>query len=295
MFRMRRIALFLLALPAPALAHGGESHAGLTLNPWVTVPLALSACLYALGFIRLWARSDHGRQSLRRSALLFGSGWTLLAGALVSPLHEAGEKSFTMHMIEHELIMLPAALLLVAARPGAAMLWALPAPVRSRFGTMTTRGKPVWRLLTDPVAATLIQAAVMWGWHAPALFERALDSQGWHVAQHLSFLVSALLFWWAMAHGRAGRAGYGTAAACLFVTSLIGGALGALMTFSASPWYSGYAAMGMTPAGLSPVEDQQLAGLLMWIPGGLFHAAAALWFLYKWLRASEVGHAFAAQ
>jgi cytochrome c oxidase assembly factor CtaG len=293
---MRRLLLLALAitLPSPAWAHDG-GHAGWTLDPWVTVPLALSAFLYAIGFVRLWTRSDHGRQSLRRSAMLFGSGWTMLAGAVVTPLHEAGEQSFTMHMIEHELIMLPAALLLVAARPGAAMLWAFPASIRSGFGNIATTGKGIWRALTDPVAATLIQAAVMWGWHAPALFDRALDSQGWHVAQHLSFLVSALLFWWAMAHGRAGRTGYGTAAACLFVTSLVGGALGALMTFSSSPWYAGYAAMGMTPAGLSPVEDQQLAGLLMWIPGGLFHAVAALWFLYKWLRASEVGHAFAPQ
>ena len=115
------------------------------------------------------------------------------------------------------------------------------------------------------------------------------------MGQHFSFLATALLFWWAMAHGRAGRHGHGAAALCLFLTSLIGGALGALMALSASPWYQGYAALGMTPAGLTPVEDQQLAGLLMWIPGGLFHAAAALFFLRKWLKASEAGDAVAAQ
>jgi cytochrome c oxidase assembly factor CtaG len=292
---MRKAAFLpLLLLASPAWAHGDAVH-GWTLDPAVTLPLAVSALLYAFGFSRLWARSDQGRAALRRSALLFGSGWTVLAGAVVTPLHEAGEHSFTMHMIEHELIMLPAALLLVAARPGAAMLWALPQAARGAIGGIASAGKGFWRTLTDPVAATLIQAAVMWGWHAPALFDRALDSRFWHVAQHLSFLVSALLFWWAMAHGRRGRSGYGTAAACLFVTSLVGGALGALMTFSASPWYSGYAAMGMSPEGLTPIEDQQLAGLLMWIPGGVFHAVAALFFLYKWLRASEVGHAFAAE
>jgi cytochrome c oxidase assembly factor CtaG len=293
---MRKLLLLLaLALPAPAFAHGGEEHGGWTLDPWVTGPLLVSALLYAVGFSRLWTRSDHGRAALRRSALLFGSGWTILAGAVVTPLHEAGEQSFTMHMIEHELIMLPAALLLVAARPGAAFLWAFPQRLRGTLGGVAAAGKGIWHALTDPVVATLVQATVMWGWHAPALFDRALDSRSWHIAQHLSFLLSALLFWWAMAHGRAGRAGYGTAAACLFVTSLIGGALGALMTFASSPWYSGYAALGMNPAGLSPIEDQQLAGLLMWIPGGLFHAVAALYLLYKWLKASEVGHALAAE
>jgi putative membrane protein len=196
-------------------------------------------------------------------------------------------------MIEHELIMLPAALLLVAARPGAAMLWALPAGLRSALGGTLRSGKPLWHFLTDPVVATIIQLAALFAWHVPALFDRALDSEGWHIAQHLSFLAGALLFWWAMAHGRSGRFGYGAASLCLFLTSLAGGALGALMAFSASPWYSGYAALGVTASGLSPAEDQQLAGLLMWIPGGIFHAAAALFFLWKWIRSSEVGHAFA--
>ena len=288
----RLLALFLL-LPAPALAHAGEEHGGWTLDPWITGPLALSALVYAVGASRLWSRSEQGRGALRRQALLFSAGWLILAGAVVSPLHEGGQSSFTLHMIEHELIMLPAALLLVASRPGAAMLWGLPERLRSGAGRAARAGKPLWRVLTDPVVATMVQLAVMFAWHAPALFDGALEHESWHVAQHLSFLVSALLFWWAMAHGRNGRFGYGAAAICLFLTSLAGGALGALMAFSSSPWYAGYAALGVTPTGLSPVEDQQLAGLLMWIPGGIFHAAAALFLLWKWMKSSEVGHAFA--
>jgi cytochrome c oxidase assembly factor CtaG len=129
----------------------------------------------------------------------------------------------------------------------------------------------------------------MWAWHAPMLFNRALESFGWHVAQHASFFLSSLLFWWAMLHPRGRAAGYGLSAACLFATSLIGGALGALMSLSSSPWYADYAAMGMTGIGLDPVDDQRLAGLIMWIPGGLVHGAAALVLFYKWLRASEGG------
>jgi cytochrome c oxidase assembly factor CtaG len=289
---MKRLALLLLAVPAPALAHAGESHGGWTLGPWVTGPLLLSAFLYAIGLARLWRRSDQGRLSLRRGALLFAAGWLTLAAAIVSPLHRAGEASFTMHMIEHELIMLPAALLLVASRPGAVLLWSLPAPARAALGAIARGGKGLWRLVTDPVFATALQLAAMWAWHAPGLFDRALGGEGWHVAQHLSFLVTALIFWWAMAHG---RGGYGVAALALFVTSLAGGALGALMAFSQSPWYAGYAQLGMTATGLTPAEDQQLAGLIRWIPGGAFHGAAALVFLWKWLKASEVGHALAAE
>jgi putative membrane protein len=289
---MKRLAFLLLLIPAPALAHGGETHGGWTLSSWVLGPLLVSALLYGIGFARLRQRSDQGRPALRRAALLFAAGWLTLAAAVASPLHEAGEASFTMHMIEHELIMLPAALLLVASRPGAAMLWSLPAAARGALASVARGGKGPWRLLTDPLVATALQLAAMWAWHAPGLFDRALDSSGWHVAQHLSFLVTALLFWWAMANGRGGA---GLSAFCLFVTSLAGGALGALMAFSASPWYAGYAALGMTPAGLTPAQDQQLAGLIMWIPGGAFHGAAALVFLWKWLKASEVGHAHAAE
>ncbi|MEA3063286.1 MAG: putative rane protein [Sphingomonadales bacterium] len=292
---MKRLAaLLLLALPTAASAHGGGEE-GWSPEPAVAVPLLLLAGLYALGFARLWARSDQGRADLKRGAGLFAAGWLVLAGAVASPLHQAGERSFTMHMIEHELIMLPAALLLVLARPGPVLLWAFPSRVRGAFGSVARSGKGLWAVASTPVAATLLQGAALWLWHMPPLFDRALDGESWHIAQHLSFLFTAMLFWWAMAHGRAGRQGYGLVALCLFVTTLIGGALGALMAFSASPWYSGYAAMGMTPAGLSPAEDQQLAGLIMWIPGGVFHAAAALFFLYQWLKASEVGHAVAAE
>jgi cytochrome c oxidase assembly factor CtaG len=149
----------------------------------------------------------------------------------------------------------------------------------------------LWRRLTEPITATFVQAVVMWAWHAPALFDRALESSGWHIAQHASFFVSSLLFWWAMLHPRSRTNDYGVSAVCLFVTSLIGGALGALMSFSSSPWYADYAAMGMTGIGLDPVDDQRLAGLIMWIPGGLVHGAAALAMAYKWLKVSEGSHA----
>jgi cytochrome c oxidase assembly factor CtaG len=292
---MKRLAAsLLLVLPTVASAHGGGEE-GWSPEPAVVVPLLLLAGLYVLGFARLWSRSGQGRDDLRRGAALFAAGWLVLAGAVASPLHAAGERSFTMHMIEHELIMLPAALLLVLARPGPVLLWAFPATARGAFASVARSGKGLWTVASTPVAATILQGAALWLWHMPPLFDRALGGEGWHIAQHMSFLLTALLFWWAMAHGRAGRQGYGLVAMCLFVTTLIGGALGALMAFSASPWYSGYAAMGMTPAGLSPAEDQQLAGLIMWIPGGVFHAAAALFFLYQWLRASEVGHAVAAE
>jgi cytochrome c oxidase assembly factor CtaG len=280
---VKLLAAFFVALsPAPAWAHGGEhSSIGWTLDPTVTVPLILAAAIYAIGFVRLRRRARSSREKMQRGAWLYAAGWLTMAGAIVSPLHEAGEHSFTFHMIEHELLMLPAALLLVAARPGPVLLWGLPRAMRHFAGGVARL--PAWRFLTDPVVATAIQGLAIWLWHAPGPFDTALRHEGWHIAQHVCFVASALLFWWAVLH----RANEALAALCLFVTSMIGGALGALMALSDSPWYSAYGAMGLTAFGLSPTEDQQLAGLIMWVPGGLFHLAAALLFVARWLSRGE--------
>jgi putative membrane protein len=260
---------------------------GWTLDPVLLVPLGLALLIFVTGWLQLSRRAS-ARPS---GAGLFLSGWTVLTLALVSPLHEAGERSFTMHMIEHELIMLVATLLLASSNTGGVLAWGLPRALRlSLGGSWKSPLQSLWKRLTEPITATAIQGVVMWVWHAPVLFDRALESSGWHIAQHASFFISSLLFWWAMLHPRA-RGGYGVSAACLFVTSLIGGALGALMSFSQSPWYADYAAMGMTGIGLDPVADQQLAGLLMWIPGGLVHGIAALALFYRWLKSAEESHA----
>jgi putative membrane protein len=254
-----------------------------TWDAWVTVPLALSLVWFLLGWWRLSTRSAHP-QTHRRGALYFLSGWVVMAGALVSPLHAAGERSFAAHMAEHELLMLVAAPLLVLAHPVGIALWALPDGLRQAVARLGRPGAFLsgWRLLSDPLLATALQAAALWLWHAPRLFDLALASNGWHIVQHLSFVVTALLFWTAVLDARRQRSGM--AIGCLFVTALVSGALGALMAFSVSPWYAGYTALGMTPFGLTPIEDQQLAGLLMWVPGGVVHLVAALVLLARWLR-----------
>jgi putative membrane protein len=290
---MNRLAVAaLIAIASPALAHGGEAHGsapGWTFDPLVTVPLGLLLLLFVVGFARLSRRSTVAR----RRSWLFVAGWLVLTLSLVSPVHEGGERSFTLHMIEHELLMLVATFLLAASHAGGIVAWGLPAAARRGLGgSWKAPIASLWRRLTEPVTATVIQAVVMWAWHAPALFDRTLASQGWHVAQHMSFILASLVFWSAMLDPR--RGGYLLSAACLFVTSLVEGALGALMALSASPWYAAYAAMGLSGIGLDPTTDQQLAGLVMWIPGGVIHGGAALVLLYAALKASEGDHAVSA-
>ena len=292
MLWLRSPVLLLLAVAAPALAHVGHEHPegpSWSLDPLVTVPLGLMLLLFLVGRRRLARRSSLPRTR----AWWFVAGWAVLALALVSPLHEGGERSFTLHMAEHELIMLVATLLLAASRAGGTLAWGLPARARRALAAgWKAPLAALWQRMTEPVTATVVQAVVMWAWHAPALFDRALRSQGWHVAQHLSFIVASLAFWVAMLGRR--RGGYLLSAACLFLTSLVEGALGALMALSSSPWYPDYAAMGMSGIGLDPANDQQLAGLIMWIPGGLVHGAAALLLLHRWLTSASDRHPAAA-
>jgi cytochrome c oxidase assembly factor CtaG len=192
-------------------------------------------------------------------------------------------------MCEHELLMLVAAPLMALSRPVSVFLWACPHRMRRSLieGGNSRYVSRAWKLITDPAVATVLQISALWLWHMPSLFDRALDSEWWHALQHLSFLGTALLFWWSLTRSSNHRNRRAIAAICLFITSLASGALGALMAISSSPWYAGYAEMGLhglLPGRLTAAEDQQLAGLIMWIPGGLVHFVAALFFAYSALR-----------
>jgi putative membrane protein len=284
---------YLLSAPA-ALAHEGEPHAYAELwrtwglEPGVLVPLALAAGLYAVGVRRLWRASAPGRGVSRGEAWCYAGGVLALFVALVSPLHPWGQVLFSAHMTQHEVLMLVAAPLLVLGRPLVPYLWAMPQPWARRLGgwAKAPAWRRTWRALTAPLAAWALHAALLWAWHHPALFQATLTSEAVHALQHAAFLGSALLFWWALVHGRPGPMGYGLAVLYLFTTALHSGLLGGLLTFARSPWYPAYA---RTTAdwGLTPLEDQQLGGLIMWIPAGLVYVAAGLFLFAGWMRESE--------
>jgi putative membrane protein len=281
---------FIIATQAtPVGAHEGrppEPHdlwAAWSFEPFVVIGLALSAWLYRRGARRMANRSLYDLESFA-----FFAGWLALVIALVSPLDRLGAALFSAHMTQHEVLMLIAAPLLVLGRPLAPFLLALPAHWRRELTApwkagMARRG---WRLLVSPFIAWLIHAAVLWIWHAPALFQATLESESVHAAQHLCFLVSALLFCEALIHGRERRLGYGAAVVYVFTTAVHTSALGALLTFSPTLWYSAY--QETTAAwGVTPMEDQQLGGLIMWVPAGVVYLVAGLLLFAFWLRESE--------
>ncbi|TPK71661.1 cytochrome c oxidase assembly protein [Mesorhizobium sp. B2-4-18] len=270
----------------------GAPEAGWTLAFPITLPLAAIALIYALGASRLWRRSSRGRSERTRQVLLFTAGWGVLTGALVSPIHALGERVFAAHMIEHELLMAVAAPLLVAACPGAALIWALPTGLRRGTGRLT-HGRTlhaIWTVASRPLNATAIHGIAIWIWHVPVLFEAALQQGVLHYAQHASFLGTALLFWWGILPRSGRQQAYGSAVMHLFFTSLHTGLLGVLLLLSPRLWYPQNAA-GAALWGLTPIEDQQLAGLVMWVPAGLIYGGAALLLAGLWISTSGIREA----
>jgi putative membrane protein len=267
-----------------------------SLEPGVVAGLGLTAWLYSRGSRRLWNNAGPGHGIRRWEALVFGLGWLILAAALVSPLHLMGEVLFSAHMVQHELLMVVAAPLLVLGRPIVAVLWAVPISWRRIAGTLSGRSsvQRTWHLLTLPAVAWGIHAIAIWLWHVPALFQATLDSNLIHTAQHLSFLGSALLFWWSLLRVREGRLGLPAAILYLFTTAVHTSLLGVLLTFSDRVWYPLYQS-STAPWGLTPLEDQQLAGLIMWVPAGVGYLVAALAVAATWLRLPQRGVAVPAR
>ncbi|MEO8925455.1 MAG: cytochrome c oxidase assembly protein [Caldimonas sp.] len=273
--------IFLL-LPAVAAAHavsvddGVAWHWHWSWEPWVVACLAISAVLYAIGVGRLWAHAGTGRGVSAQQVGNFVLGWLILVLALLSPPDSLGDKLFSAHMIQHELLMIAAAPLLVLGRPLAVWVWALPYSWRRSVGAFfhASGWRIPWLFITGPVVAWVFHALALWLWHIPALFEAALRNEGVHTLQHISFLGTALIFWWSVL-GTPSRSASALALLSIFTTMVHTGALGAILTLSRTPWYPSYADTTFQ-FGVTPLQDQQIGGLVMWVPAGFVYIACGL-------------------
>ena len=257
-----------------------------TFEPWVVVPVVLSIAIHACGTFALWRRAGIGRGVSRGRVGLFLLGMLAIVIALMSPLDEFGERYVSAHMIQHELLMIVAAPLLVLSRPLEAWTWGLPPAWRRNAGKVarTRIVDGVWTVLTTPLIAWLLHALAIWLWHAPAFFQTALKSETIHALQHASFLATALLFWWVTLPARSSQPRNADALLYLFTTMLHTEALGAILVFSSVVLYPVYIAPGSLTA--DALQDQQLAGLVMWIPGGIPYLIAGLFVVARWLAPS---------
>jgi putative membrane protein len=288
------LCLMLLAAPSIAFAHAtdaNEWHEVLStweFDPMTCVLLVLSALLYFVGVKRLRAHANASLSISHHRVWSYWLGWLSLVVALVSPIHAAGEELFSAHMLQHELLMLVSAPLLVLGRPLVPFVWALPQSWRVRIGSVTNASlwRKVWKFLTLPFAAWTIHSVAVWFWHAPALFQLAVENETAHALQHLSFLATALLYYWSTSEVlRRGR--FGLALVLLFLLAVHTGILGAWLTFSTRLWYPIYA-HHTAAFGLTALEDQQIGGLIMWVPAGTLYTIAALVCGARWFNRTAV-------
>ena len=262
-----------------------------TLNPWILATLVALTTVYLAGIRELRRRAGRGKAVRPWRVIAYLGGIAALFVALVSPVHAAAESLFSMHMVQHMLLMVVAAPLLVLGRPVLGYLWGLPAPWRRTLGRSWARSRWIrgaWQTIAHPVPILVLHVGVLWAWHLPGPYQLALLNTAAHHLEHASFFLTALLFWWALSQaGRGGQwHGYGAGILYVFATALQSGALGALLLFAPEPWYSAHAE-GTAAWGRDLLTDQQVAGAIMWIPAGLVYAGAGIVLLLAWLRQAD--------
>jgi cytochrome c oxidase assembly factor CtaG len=274
----------------------------LTSAAWTWDPLPLLTLLpalvvYFLGVARLWAAAGRGHGISAGRAACFGIGIAVALLALVSPLDRLSDSLFAAHMSQHELLMVVVAPLIVLGRPFTGYVWALPLRQRVRVARWVRRPatRGAWQFISAPLFALVLHAVTRWVWHLPWLFEAAMKHDRLHAFQHLTFFSTAALLWWAMIHGRYGKAGYGLSVLFVFATALHTSILGVLIGVAPRVIYQLY--QGRTAVyGWQPLDDQALAGIIMWVPSGLLFMICGLALFAVWLGEAErrANHAAAA-
>lgn len=254
---------------------------------WLGVLLLAGA--YVRGTARLWRRGGVDAGVRRAQALSFLLGLNVLLVALASPLDGYAHVRFSAHMTQHVLLMLVAAPLLVYGAPLVPLLWSLPRAARLRclagWRAVPWLGR-AWQTFTHPLVVWALGTATLWLWHLPSLYQAALVNPWLHALEHASFLVSALLFWWLVIQPHGRRLSHGLALLLVFGVKLQSGALGAIITFAPAPLYPAYEA-STALFGLSALEDQHLAGLIMSTPGGIVYLVTGALLFLRWLRVLE--------
>jgi putative membrane protein len=275
----------------PVLAHPGQPPAPHDLwSAWNLHPVLLAGLLLA-GWAYRRGRTGGPRRPVDTwRARCFTLALVALGLALLSPLDALSNALASAHMVQHLLLLLVAAPLLALSAPSSPILRGSPLAVRRASGRWRRRlGLTHGNLavLRHPAAVWLLQVGVLWFWHAAAPSDAALDNQFLHLLEHASFLVTAVLFWHVVIGVRgAARVSGGLGVLLVFAMAMQSVFLSVLLTFARTPWYSGYATTTAS-WGLDPLTDQQMAGVIMWIPAGGIYLAAALVLLVTWIRATE--------
>jgi cytochrome c oxidase assembly factor CtaG/ferredoxin len=257
------------------------------LSSWSLPPgLVVGVMAVALVYARGWRRLRLPAWRLQA----FAGGLGALALAVASPLDAFARFLLTAHMLQHLLLLAIAPPLLLLGAPARALLRGLPrALAREALGPFLAAPAlaRIGRALALPLVGVLVLTATTWGWHAPRAYELALRSPAWHQLEHASFFGAALLFWRPVVDARRLR---WELVPCLLLADLQNTALAALLVFSDRVLYGSYATVPRL-FGLSALDDQIAAGVIMWVPGSLVFLVPAMVLCIRWLSPPSPAHA----
>lgn len=268
----------------------GDAWRAWVWQPAAAATLFLTAVVYLRGARTLWREAGQGRGLPGWRAACFAAGLLTVVVALFSPVDPLGEQLAAAHMVQHLLLLTVAAPLLAAGAPSRVILWAVPRGTRRRIGRWWPRRPALrWigRCFGSAGTAWVLSVAALVLWHLPGPYRLALGDERIHALEHLSFLGTGFLFWWVVLRPDGyRRLEPGAGVLYVFTAGLPAGLLGALLTFAGRPLYAGQS-VAASAWGLTALGDQQLAGLLMWMPGGVVYLAAAAVFFVAWLQQEE--------
>lgn len=278
-----------MAVDRVSAASGASLPWSWNAQPVVCVLLGAVSLLYLAGVWRLKSEQRLPTAALSR-ALAFSAGTVLLALALLSPLDAWSDQLFAAHMAQHLILMMVAPPLLVLGHPVAVMLWALPRERRHAAARWWQRShvvRPFVDRARSPLVAWLAASGVLWFWHLPRPYGLAFTEPIAHAFEHLSFFLTSMLFWRVVIEDpQSRRLPLGATMIFVVTFAMENAMLAAILIFAPRVLYDVHA---VAPAwsSFTPVEDQQLAGVLMWSVTGVADLVALAWLFVAWLASSD--------
>ena len=262
--------------PAPALP---DVLAQWAFDPLLVIALAGTAAIYVWAVRRVNA-AHPGTPVPRRRVVFFAIGLGAIAVALLSPIERYEGSLFSVHMTQHLLLTLIMPPLLLIGVPG----WLI-RPLLARWPALLALG----RALTHPVAAFTLFNVIFIGYHVPAVYGLAQESEPLHILGHLLFMATGVITWWPVLSPLRELPPLAPPLQMLylFLQTLPSQALGALLTFNATPLYEHYAAAPRVWGFMTAQADQELGGLIMWVIGGTFFLGAFAAVFLRWAQLNE--------